>query len=49
MSLGDPTVFVYGKVYGLYLDKQMCKAELSTSPILIKPMAEGFIEHKDLL
>jgi hypothetical protein len=42
---------VYGKVYGLYQDKEiMYKAELSASPILIKPiMAEGFIEHKYLL
>lgn len=40
---------MYGEVYGLSGDKETCKAELSTSPILIKPMAEGFIEHKDLL
>jgi hypothetical protein len=35
---------------GLYqLNKGACEVKVSTGPILVKLLAEGFIEHQDLL
>ncbi len=50
MQGGDKTRPSSSKVLGPALSqkKGICEAELSTCPILVKPMAKGFTERKDL-
>jgi len=50
MQGGDKTRPNSIKVQGPALSqkKGICEAELSTCPILVKPMAKGFTERKDL-
>jgi hypothetical protein len=50
MQGGDKTRPNSSKAQGPALSqkKGICEAELSTCPILVKPMAKGFTERKDL-